>query len=88
LTNRRGDPSVNTAIAGEGKLFESRRTARTGQRAQLRERVVQMNEEIRGLSAQLKAKESELELIGQELVGVADLYKKNLAVRGPALKMH
>jgi HlyD family secretion protein len=78
LTNRRGDPSVNTAIAGEEKLFESRRTARTGQRAQLRERVAQMNEEIRGLSAQLKAKERELELIGQELVGVADLYKKNL----------
>jgi HlyD family secretion protein len=78
LTNRRGDPSVNTAIAGEGKLFESRKTARTGQRAQLRERVAQINEEIRGLSAQLKAKESELELIGQEFVGVADLYKKNL----------
>jgi HlyD family secretion protein len=31
-----------------------------------------------GLSAQLAAKESELELIGTELVGVADLYKKNL----------
>jgi membrane fusion protein, type I secretion system len=78
LTDRRGDPSVGTAIAGEEKLFESRRTARTGQRAQLRERVAQMNEEIRGLSAQLAAKEKELELIGQELVGVADLYKKNL----------
>jgi HlyD family secretion protein len=78
LTSRRGDPSVATATAGEEKLFESRKTARTGQRAQLRERVAQMNEEIRGLSAQLAAKEKELELIGQELVGVADLYKKNL----------
>jgi HlyD family secretion protein len=78
LTSRRGDPSVATATAGEEKLFESRKTARTGQRAQLRERVAQMNEEIRGLSAQLAAKEKELDLIGQELVGVADLYKKNL----------
>jgi HlyD family secretion protein len=78
LMSRRGDPSVATATAGEEKLFESRKTARTGQRAQLRERVAQMNEEIRGLSAQLAAKEKELELIGQELVGVADLYKKNL----------
>ena len=65
-------------MAGEEKLFESRKTARTGQRAQLRERIAQMNEEIRGLSAQLAAKETELELIGQELVGVTDLYKKNL----------
>ena len=78
LTSRRDDPSVSTAIAGEEKLFESRKTARTGQRAQLRERISQVNEEIRGLSAQLAAKETGLDLIGQELVGVADLYKKNL----------
>jgi membrane fusion protein, type I secretion system len=78
LTSRRDDPSVGPAIAGEEKLFESRRTARAGQRSQLRERITQLNEEVRGLSAQLAAKESELELIGTELVGVADLYKKNL----------
>ena len=78
LTKGRGDPSVAVAMAGEEKLFESRRTARTGQRSQLRERIAQMNEEIRGLSAQLAAKETELSLIAQELVGVSDLYKKNL----------
>jgi len=78
LTNGREEASATTAIAGEQKLFESRRTARTGQRSQLRERVAQTNEEIRGLSAQHAAKESELELIAKELVGVADLYQKNL----------
>jgi HlyD family secretion protein len=78
LTSRRDDPSVAMALAGEEKLFESRRTARAGQRSQLRERITQLNEEIRGLSAQLAAKENELELIKTELVGVADLYKKNL----------
>jgi HlyD family secretion protein len=56
----------------------TRRTARTGQRAQLRERIAQLNEEIRGLTAQLAAKESELKLIGEELVGVAELYHKKL----------
>jgi HlyD family secretion protein len=66
------------AVAGEEKLFESRRTARIGQRAQLRERIAQLNEEIRGVTAQLAAKESELELIGKELVGVAELYHKKL----------
>ena len=78
LTSRRDDPSVAMALAGEEKLFESRRTARAGQRSQLRERITQLNEEVRGLSAQLAAKENELELIKTELIGVADLYKKNL----------
>jgi HlyD family secretion protein len=78
LTSRRADASVATALAGEEKLFASRRSARAGQRAQLRERVAQTNEEIRGLSAQQAAKGSEIELIGKELVGVTDLYQKNL----------
>src|SRR5262249_9710132 len=38
----------------------------------------QLNEEIRGVTAQLAAKESELELIEKELVGVAELYQKKL----------
>jgi HlyD family secretion protein len=78
LTARRDDASVATAIAGEEKLFESRASARRGQRSQLRERVAQTNEEIRGLSAQLAAKETELELVGKELAGVTELYRKNL----------
>jgi HlyD family secretion protein len=79
LTARRGTISaVAASIAGEEKLFEARRQTRTGQRAQLRERVSQINEEIRGLTAQYQAKEQEIKLIGEELVGVADLFKKNL----------
>jgi HlyD family secretion protein len=65
-------------MTGEEKLFEARRQARIGQRAQLRERVAQTNEEIRGLTAQYQAKQAEIKLIEQELVGVEDLFKKNL----------
>ena len=78
LANRRDETSVAMALAGEEKLFEARKLARTGQRAQLRERIAQMNEEIRGLSAQQAAKGTETDLIGKELVGVTELYKKNL----------
>ncbi len=35
-------------------------------------------EEIRGLGAQQQAKESEIKLLSEELVGVTELYKKNL----------
>jgi HlyD family secretion protein len=75
---RRNEVSVAAALSGEEKLFTSHREARAGQRAQLRERISQSKEEIRGLSAQQEAKASELNLIAQELVGVADLYSKNL----------
>jgi HlyD family secretion protein len=78
LIDGRDDTSASAAVAGEGELFESRRTARSGQRAQLHERIAQANEEIRGLSAQQAAKEAGLDLIAQELVGVTDLYKKSL----------
>ncbi len=78
LTSRTNEPSVSTAVVGEQKLFEARRKARTGQRAQLRERIAQIDEEIRGLMAQRKAKEHEISLIGQELKGVTELYAKNL----------
>jgi len=78
LAAREGEASVATAIVGEEKLFESRKTARAGQRAQLRERISQSEEEIRGLTAQQQAKESEIGLLTEELAGVSDLYKKNL----------
>src|SRR5690242_14558620 len=78
LILRQTESSVAAAINGEEKLFASRKEARAGQRAQLRERISQSNEEIRGLTAQLAAKENETELISRELVGVADLYSKDL----------
>jgi HlyD family secretion protein len=78
LLGRKQEKSVATAMAGEEKLFEARRTARIGQRSQLRERVTQSNEEIRGLVSQQDAKEREIKFITEELVGVSDLYAKNL----------
>ena len=78
LTARRDEKSVATAITGEEKLFEARRQARAGQRSQLRERIAQSNDEIRGLSAQQDAKEREVKFISEELIGVTELYGKNL----------
>ncbi|MBY0382323.1 MAG: HlyD family type I secretion periplasmic adaptor subunit [Xanthobacteraceae bacterium] len=72
------DRDVADVIASEGKLFETRSSGRAGQKAQLRERISQLKDEIGGLEAQEKAKTKEIELIQQELVGVRDLYSKNL----------
>ena len=61
LTDRASDPEVKAVMASEAKLFEVRVNGRTGQKAQLRERIVQLNEEIAGLAAQEKAKDQEIE---------------------------
>jgi HlyD family secretion protein len=78
LTDRASDPEVKAVMASEAKLFEVRVNGRTGQKAQLRERIVQLNEEIKGLAAQEKAKDQEIELVEKELTGVRDLYDKHL----------
>ncbi|MBN8977049.1 MAG: HlyD family type I secretion periplasmic adaptor subunit [Rhizobiales bacterium] len=75
---RQNDRMLARALAGEEKLFQSRRAARVGQRAQLRERISQSNDEIRGLSAQQAAKEAESGFIADELVGVKSLYDRHL----------
>jgi HlyD family secretion protein len=78
LMARADNLDVSRTIVGEQKLFELRKTARLGQKAQLRERIGQLQEEAQGLSGQANAKKREIELIDTELVGVRDLWKKNL----------
>jgi membrane fusion protein, type I secretion system len=78
LLDRANDPDVKNVMASESKLFEVRTTGRIGQKAQLRERVAQLNEEIAGLQAQEKAKDQEIALVEKELVGVRTLYDQHL----------
>ncbi|MCC6778662.1 MAG: HlyD family type I secretion periplasmic adaptor subunit [Hyphomicrobiales bacterium] len=78
LEARTNDPDVTQIMAGEQKLFDLRRTARAGVKAQLRQQSAQLVEEASGLSAQQKAKVREIALINNELEGVRELFKKNL----------
>ena len=75
---RLDEPTVANAVTNERKLFELRRTARVGQKAQLQQRIIQLEEEIRGFVSQQNAKSREITLIERELEGVRDLWKKNL----------
>ncbi|WP_407185816.1 HlyD family type I secretion periplasmic adaptor subunit [Bradyrhizobium centrosematis] len=78
LLERASDPDVKLLLSAETKLFDVRVNGRTGQKAQLRERITQLNEEIAGLSAQEKAKDQEIALVQNELTGVRELYDKRL----------
>jgi membrane fusion protein, type I secretion system len=71
-------PEFATALDSERKLFELRRAARRGQKSQLRQRIAQLDDELRGYTALQEAKAEEIELIQRELVGVRSLFQKNL----------
>ena len=74
LVQHSNDPDVAQVLAAERRLFDLRRAARAGQRAQLRERIEQLGKETSGFSSQQISKEKEVTLIERELGGVRDLF--------------
>jgi HlyD family secretion protein len=78
LREAQEQPDIGRIVSGEGKLFDLRRAAQSGQKAQLRERIAQLKEEVSGLTEQAQAKAQEIELVTKELGGVRDLYEKSL----------
>lgn len=78
LLARADDPDVARVMSGEQRLFEIRRSGREGQKAQLREQVAQLEQQIQGNREQEAAKAKEIDWIQQELKGVRDLWKQNL----------
>jgi HlyD family secretion protein len=75
------DPEIAKVVQGETVLFKARQTSRAGQTAQLEERSAQLQQEIEGLQAQISGKDREIELIGQEIDGVQQLWSKGLTQR-------
>lgn len=75
---RASDPDVARTLAGERKLFKFQTQARRGQKAQLREQIGQLDQQIRGLSGQEQDKRQEAALIKKELNSVRGLWRKKL----------
>ena len=76
--NRQDSSERAHVINAERILFNLRREARAGQKAQFRERSAQLLEEIKGYTGQADAKQKEIDLIQKELEGVRTLWQKNL----------
>ena len=62
FVKRTEDPNSDAArtMIAEQRLFELRREARDGKKAQLKERVAQLKKEIQGYVGQTAAKEREI----------------------------
>lgn len=76
LKVRNNDHTSLSAVAGEKSLFDARRKAREGQKAQLRERIDQLASEVDGLAEQQEAKRAEISLIRTELEAVRKLWSE------------
>jgi HlyD family secretion protein len=70
--------SGDQLLTSENTLFRARADARRSQRELLRSRIAQLNEEIAGMEAQIKSKQTQSDLITQELQGVQALWDKRL----------
>ncbi len=79
LTASAADPEVAAIMSAMTRLFDTRRTSRNGQKAQLRERIEQMGVQVRALTAQTGSKMKELELITKDLETYRTLLSRNLA---------
>lgn len=78
LADRTSADDVEVLLREERALFGSRRESRAGQKAQLRERIEQITQEIAGLTGQHGAKAKEISLIERELREVEKLWGKSL----------
>ena len=76
LISKANDPTVARTMAGEKSLFDLRREARAGQKAQLAERIAQLGQEASGLTEQRDAKQREIDLIHSELTGIRKLWQQ------------
>jgi HlyD family secretion protein len=76
--SQNGAADAARAIMAERRLFKIRHEAREGQKAQLKERSDQLEQEIKGYTGQAAAKDKEVLLIHKELDGVRTLWEKKL----------
>lgn len=75
------------ARRGQTKLFTSRQRTVANEKDQLEQRVIQLNEEIRGLKSQQSARANQLRFMKEELIGLRDLSKKGFVPKSRLLAL-
>lgn len=78
FAGRETEPTIERLIAEERRQFELRAKARAGQKAQLHERITQLEQEVTGLEQQQAAQRRQMELIQMELSAVDGLWEQKL----------
>lgn len=83
-----GDNGRNIAIrASEEDVFKTRRDALSGQLSIYEQRIKQLDEQMKGLEAQVTANTQQIDLIDNELEGLQQLFEKGYASKTRLLQL-
>lgn len=78
LVAEQGEAGVQAALAGQQKIFDTRRSLQESKIAAIRERINQVHEEITGHEAEVTALERRIALLQEEIVSAKELVAKGL----------
>lgn len=81
------DQRLQTLIDGQRRLFQDRLATHTARKDVLRQRIEQLNEQVKGLQAQVDSSGTQLELIDEELAGKQELRRKDMITKPEILKL-
>ena len=87
LKSRAGDPYVTYIWKGQIHQFESRLAALEGQRSVIREKIAQLEHQIVGGHAQVKAYRAQVESTRKEIESIAPLVSQGLIARPRYLQL-
>jgi membrane fusion protein, epimerase transport system len=87
LLRRREDPQVAAVLDSEAKRFSIRRTGLTGQISVLKQRIEEIQEQIRGAQAQKVSQQEQLSLLRDELKDQHFLLNRGLTQRSRVLQL-
>ena len=87
LVAQQSEPTVAAAIAGQQKIFDTRRSLVQSKTAAIRERINQVHEEINGHQAEVVALEKRVALLQEEVGGVKQLVAGGLERKSRLLQL-
>jgi HlyD family secretion protein len=80
-------PEAMSIVASQRELFLARRAAHESKNRILRQRIVQLREQIRGFEAQVTSAARQIELLGEEIAGKRELARKGYLAKPELLRM-
>ena len=87
LKDRANDPDVRSVWRGQSHQFESRRAAAEGQRRVIREKIAQLESQIKGGEAQVRSYRKQFESVQKEMRSLQPLVEKGLVARPRYLQL-
>jgi HlyD family secretion protein len=78
LTARADDPEIARVLAGQNKIFQTRRSLQKSKTDLIQQRIAETNDEIVGLQAQEVSDRQRIALINEEIYGLKQLVDKGL----------